>query len=110
VGGGEAGFVVSDPSDPDIVYAGEYAGSDDGLVNVTRDGGRNWTDVEIVYDILAQKGGAQLYSRLPPLLLCAAGAVNWVPAMALERRRRRAVAGLRLTPAVMPDTLSERER
>jgi len=26
VGGGEAGFVVSDPSDPDIVYAGEYGG------------------------------------------------------------------------------------
>ncbi|MBV8200485.1 MAG: glycosyl hydrolase, partial [Acidobacteria bacterium] len=26
VGGGEAGWVVSDPSDPDIVYAGEYGG------------------------------------------------------------------------------------
>ncbi|MEA2561302.1 MAG: hypothetical protein QOH06_2806 [Acidobacteriota bacterium] len=26
VGGGEAGWVVSDPSDPDIVYAGEYLG------------------------------------------------------------------------------------
>jgi photosystem II stability/assembly factor-like uncharacterized protein len=26
VGGGEAGHVVSDPSDPDIVYAGEYLG------------------------------------------------------------------------------------
>jgi len=26
VGGGEAGYVVSDPSDPDIVYAGEYGG------------------------------------------------------------------------------------
>jgi photosystem II stability/assembly factor-like uncharacterized protein len=26
VGGGEAGFVVSDPSDPDVVYAGEYGG------------------------------------------------------------------------------------
>ncbi|MCI0606427.1 glycosyl hydrolase [bacterium] len=26
VGGGEAGWVVSDPSDPDIVYAGEYSG------------------------------------------------------------------------------------
>ena len=26
VGGGEAGYVVSDWSDPDIVYAGEYLG------------------------------------------------------------------------------------
>lgn len=26
VGGGEAGYVVSDPSDPNIVYAGEYLG------------------------------------------------------------------------------------
>ncbi|MFO0849196.1 MAG: hypothetical protein U0871_11675 [Gemmataceae bacterium] len=26
VGGGEAGFAVSDPSDPDVVYAGEYGG------------------------------------------------------------------------------------
>jgi hypothetical protein len=26
VGGGEAGWVVSDPTDPDIVYAGEYGG------------------------------------------------------------------------------------
>ena len=26
VGGGEAGFAVPDPSDPDIVYAGEYGG------------------------------------------------------------------------------------
>ncbi|HEY1859041.1 MAG TPA: hypothetical protein VGG61_01730, partial [Gemmataceae bacterium] len=26
VGGGEAGFVVADPSDPNIVYAGEYGG------------------------------------------------------------------------------------
>ena len=26
VGGGEAGWVVSDPSDPNIVYAGEYGG------------------------------------------------------------------------------------
>ena len=26
VGGGEAGFVVSDPADPNIVYAGEYGG------------------------------------------------------------------------------------
>lgn len=26
VGGGEAGYVVSDPSDPNIVYAGEYGG------------------------------------------------------------------------------------
>ena len=26
VGGGEAGFVVSDPSEPDVVYAGEYGG------------------------------------------------------------------------------------
>ncbi len=26
VGGGEAGYVVSDPSDPDIVFAGEYGG------------------------------------------------------------------------------------
>jgi photosystem II stability/assembly factor-like uncharacterized protein len=26
VGGGEAGFVVADPDDPDIVYAGEYLG------------------------------------------------------------------------------------
>jgi photosystem II stability/assembly factor-like uncharacterized protein len=26
VGGGEAGWVVSDPNDPDIVYAGEYGG------------------------------------------------------------------------------------
>jgi photosystem II stability/assembly factor-like uncharacterized protein len=26
VGGGEAGWVVSDPSDPDVVYAGEYLG------------------------------------------------------------------------------------
>lgn len=26
VGGGEAGWVVSDPADPDIVYAGEYGG------------------------------------------------------------------------------------
>jgi hypothetical protein len=26
VGGGEAGWVVSDPSDPDILYAGEYLG------------------------------------------------------------------------------------
>ena len=26
VGGGEAGWVVSDPSDPNIVYAGEYLG------------------------------------------------------------------------------------
>jgi photosystem II stability/assembly factor-like uncharacterized protein len=26
VGGGEAGHVVSDPSDPDVVYAGEYLG------------------------------------------------------------------------------------
>jgi photosystem II stability/assembly factor-like uncharacterized protein len=26
VGGGEAGWVVSDPADPDIVYAGEYLG------------------------------------------------------------------------------------
>ncbi|HEV3384385.1 MAG TPA: hypothetical protein VG097_06195, partial [Gemmata sp.] len=26
VGGGEAGFAVADPSDPDVVYAGEYAG------------------------------------------------------------------------------------
>jgi len=26
VGGGEAGYVVSDPADPDIVYAGEYGG------------------------------------------------------------------------------------
>ncbi len=26
VGGGEAGFVVSDPQDPDVVYAGEYLG------------------------------------------------------------------------------------
>jgi photosystem II stability/assembly factor-like uncharacterized protein len=26
VGGGEAGWVVSDPSDPNIVYAGEYSG------------------------------------------------------------------------------------
>ena len=26
VGGGEAGYVVSDPRDPDIVYAGEYLG------------------------------------------------------------------------------------
>jgi photosystem II stability/assembly factor-like uncharacterized protein len=27
VGGGEAGWVVSDPSDPNIVYAGEYGGT-----------------------------------------------------------------------------------
>jgi len=27
VGGGEAGFVVSQPDDPDIVYAGEYGGT-----------------------------------------------------------------------------------
>ncbi|MGB5581204.1 MAG: hypothetical protein WBM68_11605, partial [Woeseia sp.] len=26
VGGGEAGFVVADPEDPDIIYAGEYLG------------------------------------------------------------------------------------
>ena len=26
VGGGEAGWVVSDPGDPDVVYAGEYGG------------------------------------------------------------------------------------
>jgi photosystem II stability/assembly factor-like uncharacterized protein len=26
VGGGEAGFVVSDPTDPNVVYAGEYGG------------------------------------------------------------------------------------
>jgi photosystem II stability/assembly factor-like uncharacterized protein len=26
VGGGEAGFTVSDPADPDIIYAGEYGG------------------------------------------------------------------------------------
>ena len=27
VGGGEAGFVASDPDDPDVVYAGEYGGT-----------------------------------------------------------------------------------
>src|SRR5205823_9264805 len=26
VGGGEAGFAIADPTDPDIVYAGEYCG------------------------------------------------------------------------------------
>ncbi|HTQ80163.1 MAG TPA: glycosyl hydrolase, partial [Thermoanaerobaculia bacterium] len=76
VGGGEAGFVVSDPADPDIVYAGEYGGA------ITRHDNRTGDErnVSVYPDNPSGHGGADLLYRF-----------QWTAPIALSPHDPRAV-------------------
>jgi photosystem II stability/assembly factor-like uncharacterized protein len=54
VGGGEAGYTAHDPSDPDIVYAGEYGGYISRYDNRTK----QVTNVSVYPDVISGHGAA----------------------------------------------------